>query len=70
MARKKILCFILCFQLVISTGCWDRVELNDRAIWLATGWDVGEKEGVEITGQIVTCRISFQGKPFLVSGEW
>jgi spore germination protein KC len=53
MARKKILCFILCFQLVISTGCWDRVELNDRAIWLATGWDVGEKEGVEITGQIV-----------------
>ena len=53
MARKKILCFILCFQLVITTGCWDRVELNDRAIWLATGWDVGEKEGVEITGQIV-----------------
>ena len=26
--------------------------LNNRAIWLATGWDVGEKES-EITGQIV-----------------
>ena len=53
MGRKKILCFILCFQLFITTGCWDRKELNDRAIWLATGWDVGKKEGVEITGQIV-----------------
>jgi spore germination protein KC len=53
MGRKKILYFILCVQLFFTTGCWDRKELNDRAIWLATGWDVGEKEGVEVSGQIV-----------------
>lgn len=43
----------LCIILLFLSGCWDRKELNDRAIWLATGWDVAEKGGVEVSGQIV-----------------
>ena len=35
------------------TGCWDRRELNDRAIWLSTGFDVSEEDLVEVTGEIV-----------------
>lgn len=45
--------FVLCISLLFLSGCWDRKELNDRAIWLATGWDATEKGGVEISGQIV-----------------
>ncbi len=50
---KTVLCFAVCFSLLFTTGCWDRKELNDRAIWLATGWDLAENGGVEISGQIV-----------------
>ena len=45
--------FVLCISLLFLSGCWDRKELNDRAIWLATGWDAAENGGVEISGQIV-----------------
>ena len=45
--------FVLCISLLFLSGCWDRKELNDRAIWLATGWDVAEDGGVEISGQVV-----------------
>jgi spore germination protein KC len=50
---KTVLCFAVCFSLLFITGCWDRKELNDRAIWLATGWDLAENGGVEISGQII-----------------
>lgn len=53
MGKGRILCMILCIQLVITTGCWDRKELNDRSIWLATGWDAGDKKDeIQICGQI------------------
>lgn len=48
---KKVFFLLICF--VFLTGCWDRKELNERSIWLATGWDVAENGGVEISGQIV-----------------
>lgn len=40
-------------SILVLSGCWDREELNDRAIWLATGWDFGEDEKIIISGQIV-----------------
>jgi spore germination protein KC len=48
---KKVFPIIICF--IFLTGCWDRKELNERAIWMATGWDAAEDGGVEISGQIV-----------------
>lgn len=48
---KKVFSLLFCF--VFLTGCWDRKELNDRAIWLATGWDVAEDGKIEISGQVV-----------------
>ncbi|MCM3570663.1 Ger(x)C family spore germination protein [Neobacillus mesonae] len=52
---KKILVNYIGIWIIILflSGCWDRKELNDRAIWLATGYDVAENGGVEISGQIV-----------------
>lgn len=43
----------LSISMLILSGCWDRRELNDRAIWLATGWDVAEDGNIEISGQIM-----------------
>jgi len=54
MSKGSIVSVILCIQIIITTGCWDSMELNDRALWLATGWDIGEKEDeIQICGQIV-----------------
>ncbi|QCJ40668.1 Ger(x)C family spore germination protein [Bacillus sp. S3] len=53
MKKNTVLCFGLCLPLLFLSGCWDRMELNDRAIWLATGWDTAENGGVEVSGQIV-----------------
>ncbi|AZU60053.1 Ger(x)C family spore germination protein [Neobacillus mesonae] len=53
MKKYSVFRFGLCFSLLFLSGCWDRKELNDRAIWLATGWDVAEKGEIEISGQIV-----------------
>ncbi|WP_026576944.1 Ger(x)C family spore germination protein [Bacillus sp. UNC438CL73TsuS30] len=53
MRHRNSLCWLLCFSLLFITGCWDRKELNERAIWIATGWDADEKDKVEISGQIV-----------------
>lgn len=51
---KKFKCaFILCMVVIFTSGCWDRKELNERALWLATGWDVGKKENIQLSGQIV-----------------
>lgn len=50
--RRLFLCFPLLFSLLLMTGCWDRIELNDRAIWLASGWDAAENDQIEFSGQI------------------
>lgn len=52
MIRKFALCFLAIFSILLTTGCWDRRELNDRAIWLATGWDAAKEGGIELSGQI------------------
>ena len=53
MKKRGMIHFVLCISLLFLSGCWDRKELNDRAIWFATGWDAAENDGVEISGQIV-----------------
>lgn len=35
------------------TGCFDRKELNDRAIWLASGWDIDEENKIKLSAQII-----------------
>ncbi|MBZ4645426.1 MAG: hypothetical protein JG777_915 [Clostridia bacterium] len=45
---KLGLMLVICFQVVFLTGCWDMVELEERAFVLGIGLDKGEKEG-EIT---------------------
>ncbi|MEH7522145.1 Ger(x)C family spore germination protein [Bacillus sp. JJ1503] len=53
MIKKCIIIIHFCMFLVLTTGCWDRKELNERAIWLATGWDLGKKKNIQLSGQIV-----------------
>jgi spore germination protein KC len=52
MSKRTFQCFISTLSLLVLVGCWDRTELNDQAIWLATGFDVGKENGVQISGQI------------------
>lgn len=40
-------------SLFVLAGCWDGVELTDRAIWLATGWDAGKDGKIRLTGQMI-----------------
>jgi spore germination protein KC len=47
----QCLIFLLCLLLLV--GCWDRTELNEQAIWLASGFDVGKEDGLKVSGQIV-----------------
>ncbi|PGY09727.1 Ger(x)C family spore germination protein [Bacillus sp. AFS031507] len=51
--KKIILRLGLCFSFLFISGCWDRKELNEQAIWLASGWDVAKNDDVEVSGQIV-----------------
>lgn len=53
MKKNRVFCYCICFSLLFTSGCWDRKELNDRAIWLASGWDSGKKGKIHFSGQIV-----------------
>ncbi|MBV7507805.1 Ger(x)C family spore germination protein [Bacillus sp. sid0103] len=53
MKKKNILHLVFCFSFFFISGCWDSKELNERAIWLASGYDSAKNNGVEISGQIV-----------------
>ena len=53
MRNKSFLCFVFCLSFLFTSGCWDRTELSDQAIGLASGWDVSEKGGVQYSGQII-----------------
>ena len=52
MSKRIFQCFLFLLCLLILAGCWDRVEIDDQAIWLATGFDVGKENGIQVTGQI------------------
>ncbi|WP_144555012.1 Ger(x)C family spore germination protein [Bacillus sp. X1(2014)] len=53
MKKKSILHLVCCFSFIFISGCWDSKELNERAIWLASGYDSAKNNRVEISGQIV-----------------
>ena len=51
--KKIILRLGLCLSVLFISGCWDRKELNEQALWIGSGWDVAKNDGVELSGQIV-----------------
>jgi spore germination protein KC len=51
--KKIILRLGLCLSVLFISGCWDRKELNEQAIWIGSGLDVANDDGVEFSGQIV-----------------
>lgn len=50
---KKLTLSLIILSLVFISSCWDRTELDEQAIWLATAWDVAEDGKIEVSGQIV-----------------
>lgn len=51
--RGSMMLLLVCMSLVVQTGCWDRRELNDRALWLASGIDAEEDGRILLSGQII-----------------
>lgn len=52
--KRKIKLLFLVVLLIITTGCWNRVELDRRAIVAGFGADKAEEEGkIKITVQVV-----------------
>ncbi|GGD93381.1 Ger(x)C family spore germination protein [Paenibacillus nasutitermitis] len=50
--RLPLLTIAVSICLSLTSGCWDRTEINDMAIVLAAGADAGEKGMVELTVQV------------------
>jgi len=51
MSRCLIIASSLAFVMVMLTGCWDRVELNDLALVTALALDAGENNQIDTTVQ-------------------
>ena len=51
--KKIILRLGLCLSVLFISGCWDRKELNEQALWIGSGWDVAKNDDIELSGQIV-----------------
>lgn len=51
--RRRVVAFVLALSFVLITGCWDRTELNELAIVLASGSDWSEDGQYELSDQIV-----------------
>ena len=47
--RTFPLFFLICLSSMVLTGCWDRTEVNDLALILATGMDKGKKNNIELS---------------------
>ncbi|MFC5653294.1 Ger(x)C family spore germination protein [Paenibacillus solisilvae] len=50
---KRTASMMILFSLFVITGCWDRVELNDRAIMLGWGMDILEDGSYRGVAQFV-----------------
>lgn len=50
--RRRVVVLVLALSLVFTTGCWDRTELNELAIVLASGSDWSEDGQYELSDQI------------------
>ncbi|MBP1964504.1 Ger(x)C family spore germination protein [Paenibacillus aceris] len=42
----------LALMLLLTTGCWDRVEVNDMALIISAGVDIGKEDKIEMTIQV------------------
>jgi Ger(x)C family germination protein len=49
--KKPALLFLLIILPILLTGCWDRIEINDLAIVVATAEDKAGKENYRVTVQ-------------------
>lgn len=55
-SRSLALLLSMAMTALLLTGCWDRTEINDLAIILATGIDMNEDHSVRLSAQIYTPR--------------
>lgn len=83
MRRKLRVCFCSLLTLLLLSGCWDSVEVNDIALELAWGIDDAENNKIKISAQaIIPAKISdgknhgsnggngaSGGKPFFVASS-
>jgi spore germination protein KC len=53
MNNRSWMILTILFSIVLVTGCWDRKELNERAIWAATGLDVADQNNIRFSGQVI-----------------
>lgn len=53
MNRKFFVFLTAVLSMFLLSGCWDSMELNDRAIELAWGVDKGKKKAIEVSTQVI-----------------
>ncbi|PWU03108.1 MAG: Ger(x)C family spore germination protein [Bacteroidetes bacterium] len=53
MKKKPMMFFIFVLSMFLLTGCWDSMELNDRAIELAWGIDKDKNGSIKISTQVI-----------------
>jgi len=52
MKQNRVIYIILVLLMLLTTGCWDRKELNDQAIIVAWGFDLEEEGTYRGTAQV------------------
>ncbi|MFD0679802.1 MULTISPECIES: Ger(x)C family spore germination protein [unclassified Paenibacillus] len=68
-SRKVLLIVSLLIILMMLTGCWDRTEVNDLALVLATGIDKKDDKTIELSVQVFIPRASGGGGGMAGSGS-
>ncbi len=57
---KKILCLLLCIPIILTTGCWDSKDINEKSIAIAIGVDYVDNL-LEFSGEIVKLTSTKEG---------
>ncbi|MCQ6561749.1 Ger(x)C family spore germination protein [Paenibacillus mendelii] len=60
-STKVLLIVSLCITLILLTGCWDRKEVNDLALVMATGIDKKDDKTIELSIQVFIPRAAGGG---------
>ncbi|MFD2329663.1 Ger(x)C family spore germination protein [Cohnella sp. GCM10020058] len=61
---KAFVSLALCMLLPLTAGCWDRLEINDMALVMATGLDEEEDGGLRLSVQIFVPKKAGGGQSF------
>nr|WP_242843950.1 hypothetical protein [Clostridium botulinum] len=64
MKSKKCLAIILILSTICMTGCWDKIEINERAFASVIGVDAGKDIGKEKQLKEISESASFTGSKF------